>query len=560
MRGHGNAVALFATFEDMDINLTIENYRCFPVGNPASLKLTKGFLALVGVNNSGKSSLLKFFYEMRPAFTQIGRNTNVVTQLWNGGKLQMQPLPEISDRDEMFFNGNREDIWFEITVGDLPRTPAVVARAVVRIERNESSCNATFFNADGSESKPPDRGVGWTDDVATTQPFNSVVANFGPILAAFRMLADTYYVPAFRHISPLTPAEGAVQNYYDINVGRPFIEMWHGLQAGASKQGQEQIYKLIEEIKDNFGFKQLQIAAALNHNSLQLMIDGKPFALQELGAGLAQFIVVLGNAAFRKPSFILIDEPEISLHPSLQPKFMMKLASYASEGVVFATHNIGLARSVAEEIYSVSAGVNGSEIRRIDETPRLAELLGELNYEGYRPLGFDKVLLVEGRTSVKVFVELLRLFNKDHEFLVVPMSDLINRYSRDELQEVTRISPHTFAVIDSERQNAGDQIEVGRQTFLQNCGDLQIECLVLEYRAIENYLSEHAIKIVQGATCRALTPFEGRQAAKLWPKTENWKIARAMERTEIEATDLGQFLARILPLVTSNLALHKPNH
>jgi len=78
------------------------------------------------------------------------------------------------------------------------------------------------------------------------------------------MLADTYYVPAFRHISPLTPADGAVQNYYDINVGRPFIEMWHGLQAGASKQGQERIYKLIEEIKDNFGFRQLQISAALN--------------------------------------------------------------------------------------------------------------------------------------------------------------------------------------------------------------------------------------------------------------------------------------------------------
>jgi energy-coupling factor transporter ATP-binding protein EcfA2 len=359
------------------------------------------------------------------------------------------------------------------------------------------------------------------------------------------MLADTYYVPAFRHISPLTPAEGAIQNYYDINVGRPFIEMWHGLQAGASKQGQEQIYKLIEEIKDNFGFKQLQIAAALNHNSLQLIIDGKPFALQELGAGLAQFIVVLGNAAFRKPSFILIDEPEISLHPSLQLKFLMKLARYASEGVVLATHNIGLARSVAEEIYSVSVGAKGSEIRKIDETPRLAELLGELNYEGYRPLGFNKVLLVEGRTSVKTFVEFLRLFNKDHEFLVVPMSDLINRYSRDELQEVTRICPQTFAAIDSERQNAGDQIEPGREAFVQNCRDLQIDCLVLEYRAIENYLSDRAIKTVQGATYRALTPFEGRQGVNLWPKTENWKIARTMEAREIEATDLGRFLARI---------------
>jgi predicted ATPase len=529
----------------MDINLTIGNYRCFPVGSPASLKLTKGFSALVGVNNSGKSSLLKFFYEMRPAFTQIGRNTGVVTQLWAGGKLETQQPPEILDRDEMFFNGNREDIWIEITLDDLPKTPAVVAKAVVRVLRNESSCNATFFNADGSKSKQPDGGVGWSDDVATTHPSNNVVANFHPILTAFRMLADTYYVPAFRHISPLTPADGAVQNYYDINVGRPFIEMWHGLQAGASKQGQERIYKLIEEIKDNFGFRQLQISAALNHNSLQLFIDGRPFALQELGAGLAQFIVVLGNAALKKPSFILIDEPEISLHPSLQLKFLMKLAGYASEGVVFATHNIGLARSVAEEIYSVSAAAKGSEIKRIEQTPRLAELLGELNYEGYRPLGFNKVLLVEGRTSVKVFVELLRIFNKDHEFLVAPMSDMIHGNSHDELQEVTRICPHTFAVIDSERQNAGDQIEPRREAFAQNCRNLQIDCLVLEHRAIENYLSDRAIKLSQGDAYRALTPFEGRQGLNLWPKTENWKIARTMHRQEISATDLGQFLVRI---------------
>jgi energy-coupling factor transporter ATP-binding protein EcfA2 len=529
----------------MEIDLRIENYRCFPTGSPAFLRLTKGFSAFIGVNNSGKSSLLKFFYEMRPAFMPIGKDMNVVTQLWTGGKIQAQLVPEILDRDEMFFNGNRDDIRIEVSLNDLPKKPSIVAKIVLRIERNENACSATFFNADGSQNKLASTGIGWSDDLAMTQGFNVLVANFQHIFSAFRTLANTYYVPAFRHISPLTPTDGATSGYYDINVGRPFIDMWHGLQTGASKQGREQIYRLTNEIKSIFGFRELQISAAANRNSLHLNIDGRTFSLQELGAGIAQFVVVLGNAAFKKPSFILIDEPEISLHPSLQLKFLMKLAGYASEGVVFATHNTGLARSVAEEIYSVAAGDTGSEIKRIDQTPRLAELLGELNYEGYRPLGFSKVLLVEGRTSVKSFVELLRLFNKDHEFLVVPMSDLINRYSRDELQEVTRICPHTFAVIDSERQNAGDQIDVGREAFVQNCRDLQIDCLVLEFRAIENYLSDRAIKLAQGSAYSALTPFQGRQGLNLWPKTENWKIARAMERAEIEATDLGQYLARI---------------
>jgi len=86
-------VAPFATLEVMDINLTIGNTDASR-RRPASLKLTKGFSALVGVNNSGKSSLLNSFYEMRPAFTQIGRNTGVVTQLWAGGNSRRKP-PEI---------------------------------------------------------------------------------------------------------------------------------------------------------------------------------------------------------------------------------------------------------------------------------------------------------------------------------------------------------------------------------------------------------------------------------------------------------------------------------
>jgi energy-coupling factor transporter ATP-binding protein EcfA2 len=529
----------------MDINLTIQNYRCFPTGNPASLKLTKGSSAFIGINNSGKSSLLKFFYEMRPAFAQMATGSDIIGQVVSGGRLGMQLPPEISDRDEIFFNGNRDDIRIEISLDGLSQEPDLVVKALIQIERRGNGCTAKFFTNGGAEIASRPGMIRWTDLILRSSQTGKAVGDFQHILSAFKMLADTYYVPAFRHISPLTPAEGAVQNYYDINVGRPFIDMWHGLQAGTSKEGREQIYRLINEIKGNFGFKELQITAAMNRNSLQLIIDGRSFSLQELGSGIAQFIVVLGNAAFKKPSFILIDEPEISLHPSLQLKFMMKLASYASEGVVFATHNIGLARSVAEDIYSVAAGDRGSEIRRIDQTPRLAELLGELNYEGYRPLGFHKVLLVEGRTGVKTFVEFLRLFNKDHVFLVVPLADLINRYSREELQEVTRICPHTFTVIDSERQQAGDQIEAGRAAFVQNCQDLQIDCLVIEHRAIENYFSDRAIKAALGATYHALTPFQGRKGLTVWPKTENWKIARTTERAEIEATDLGQFLARI---------------
>jgi len=60
-------------------------------------------------------------------------------------------------------------------------------------------------------------------------------------------------------------------------------------------------------------------------------------------AGLTRFIVVLGTAALRKPSPLLMDQAESKLHPSLQADFLMSVASHAAYGTLFAAHSIGFA-------------------------------------------------------------------------------------------------------------------------------------------------------------------------------------------------------------------------
>ncbi len=49
---------------------------------------------------------------------------------------------------------------------------------------------------------------------------------------------------------------------------------------GVGKEGREQIYKLTNEIKSIFGFRELQISAATNRNSLHLNIDGRTFSFR----------------------------------------------------------------------------------------------------------------------------------------------------------------------------------------------------------------------------------------------------------------------------------------
>jgi len=67
---------------------------------------------------------------------------------------------------------------------------------------------------------------------------------------------------------------------------------------------------------------------------------------------------------------------------------------------------------------------------------------------------------------------------------------------------------------------------------------------VLEWRSIENYFSDRAVKAEKGEKYRALEPYEKlNQVSPAWGKAENWRIARQMTREELESTDdLGTFL------------------
>jgi hypothetical protein len=281
-----------------------------------------------------------------------------------------------------------------------------------------------------------------------------------------------------------------------------------------------------------------------------LFVDGRSFRLDEVGSGLSQFVLVLASVAVRQQDFIFIDEPELNLHPSLQIDFLTTLASYANEGVLFGTHSIGLARAIGQQIYAVKRIRQGeSQVRLYDALPRLAEFLGELSFSGYRELGLKKVLLVEGPTDVTTVQQFLRMLNKDHTVVTLPLggASMINAKRESELDEIRRLSDDISALIDSERDQPTAVLTPDRQAFFNSCKTLGIKCHVLDRRAIENYLPTRAIQALKGEKYRELGPFEALTGPSPgWGKAENWRIAREMTVEELNATgDLAKFLASL---------------
>jgi predicted ATPase len=536
----------------MDVDLTVKNYRCFSEAKPLRLRLKSGYTALVGANNSGKSAILRFFYEFRSIFNSIpGRNQDFMAAI-TGKEADLDIPPSVLEKEDLFHNRNDRGIELSLRFPNVTgRTPIQeLERVTIQVTRPDGRWTAKVFASQGEISIPP---VQLRGTILHRNDNGQAVVDIQPLMDVFAKLRDSIYLSPFRFIGPFksgptTRTSPTFLSSQDILVGQDFIERWRNAQSGGKRESKA-IEQLTRDIGKVFRFDSLSIYAAPNGDSLHVTINGEGFKLHEVGTGLSQFIVVLGNVALKKPAFILIDEPESNLHPALQREFLNLLGDYASDGVIFATHSYGLARSIADPPYTVKMLSSGeSELRELSAVRNLSEFLGELSLSGYQELGFEKILLVEGPTDVHPMQAFLRKVKKDHRVVILPLGGrtMINGNCHAQLEEIKRITPQIYALVDSERESERASPHADALAFCETCKKANVTCHILERRSLENYFSEKAIKAVKSHKYRALAAYERLEdSTPAWDKSENGKIALQMEIADIEKTDLGRFLIEL---------------
>ncbi len=216
--------------------------------------------------------------------------------------------------------------------------------------KNPMQWHFQFFVKDAAhkEYKLPPAQIANHGDYRFASAAHPFPIDLSDIHDTFMLFASTMYIGPFRNAIN----EGATVNY-DIAVGTGFIKTWNSWKAGSIVAQNAAIKSVERDLRRIFNFSNLEINASDNQNSLKVFVDDRPYSLQTLGSGLAQFIIVLGNAATRQARLLLIDEPEINLHPSLQDDFLTTLAAYATDGVIYSTHSLGLAKSTADLVLQI---------------------------------------------------------------------------------------------------------------------------------------------------------------------------------------------------------------
>ncbi|MBM4254682.1 MAG: ATP-binding protein [Deltaproteobacteria bacterium] len=205
----------------MAVGVTLKNYRCFNDSKPARFTLRKGFTSFIGVNNSGKSSLLKFFYEFRELFQKIGTNVDGIIATMTKAASFNFPR-SVFDIEEVFNNGNNRDLEIQFVFTFSPTSSIhqlAVTRVSLKLPRNSDtpflrlSVDDNWLDFGGH--KPSSNGT------LLQQVDQSPVADVEMLLPFFQSLANTLYIGPFRNILGFTSNE----DYFDIKVGQAFVQI-----------------------------------------------------------------------------------------------------------------------------------------------------------------------------------------------------------------------------------------------------------------------------------------------------------------------------------------------
>lgn len=212
--------------------LTLKNYRCFAADEPVVIEIRSGFTALVGPNNSGKSSVLKFFHELRQIWQKFNNiNQEVLTAL-KGGLVGIT-YRDVIDPHELFCDTNVEDLEFRLELLDIDpkdsNTPVI--RGVQGVLKRNQPNNWTFDFLQGQKLKkiviPPAsynrlQAVGKNKIGQLIIKTSDVSFDFSDFCDVMDQLSNILFVPAFRNVIN----EGSGE-YYGMLVGSSFVNAWH---------------------------------------------------------------------------------------------------------------------------------------------------------------------------------------------------------------------------------------------------------------------------------------------------------------------------------------------
>lgn len=218
-------------------------------------------------------------------------------------------------------------------------------------------------------------------------------------------------------------------------------------------------------------------------------LDVDEFLVQVNGSGIREALRLILDREFERPSILLVEEPEVHLHPALETALMQYLKSVSSECQIFlTTHSTNfLDVGALKNVYLIRKNV-GSEVQRLDIAEAEEAIPQELGLRLSSLFMFDRLVFVEGPSDesiLRTFADTLGVSFSQASLGFVTTGGARNftHYATAAtLAFLGKRNVKTVFVLDRDERDSKDVDDLHKKV------DGISELKILERRELENYL------------------------------------------------------------------------
>ncbi|MFC3226791.1 ATP-dependent endonuclease [Marinibaculum pumilum] len=219
-------------------------------------------------------------------------------------------------------------------------------------------------------------------------------------------------------------------------------------------------------------------------------MDIDDFLVDANGAGIREALRIVLDVELLSPKIVLVEEPEVHLHPGLENVMHRYLSEKSNISQIFvATHSTNFIDTTeTQNVYVVSKDENGTFVKNTVQQDDIVKIPSEIGLRPSSVLMFDRLVFVEGPSDESIIREFAKtlevnISSRNIGFVYLGVSSNISAFYSTDLIEIMkkRNVPACFIIDRDEKEE--QELQKIQNNFGNNAKIFTLNC-----REIENYL------------------------------------------------------------------------
>jgi predicted ATP-dependent endonuclease of OLD family len=497
------------------LDLQLHNFRKLSNLPQPTIAFNQDINVLVGANNAGKTSVLKAIQKLfGTEAIDVNRDANYLVQHIQDGSVDINGTIKLTvEQWKSFMRISSSDV--NVTTDYAESLAERFADYSINLVRNLSFVGKKVFSQQAVAEFTNE------DNERESWNINELLFKNGAMrLIANSDLYNVYKTPLYLDskgkILDREPfvALNQIENQYhneQVNI-RGLLYSLKKKEPAKFADFKQRLLEIFTELEDidaihneDLGEFQLVIHEKLRNNGDTKNVS---YDINNVGQGMQTLVIMLSTILLLKPSIVLMDEPEVHMHPSLIKDFVgyIKKLSVDTQ-FIMTTHSEVLINEVGlDKVFYLENDIEqkGIIVTKVDDKNRLLEAVNSLGYNvdssayTIKPSVFVFTEGTSDKDFILAFAKKANLEKQINSFntAFIAMGGKGNRYKFaaliDKLNEDFIDSP-LLMILDKDETSNSSIEDIENKYFSANPKRLHY----LDKRQIENYLlDEHAIKQV----------------------------------------------------------------